>query len=83
MSQPLTAQQARKLMLDAQCLDGTYERSETDDILTKIAAASQQGSDSIIVSSTDSIVQRRLRMLGYSVLVTYDQRDGDFMTITW
>lgn len=84
MNDYLTAQQARHNMLEAQGMQGSYKKAETEEILTSIAKASKQGLASLSVSrGVDAIVASRLRTLGYTVKITSDQRDGDFMTITW
>ena len=83
MSEYLTAVQARNNMLEAQSIQGAYRKAETEEILAKVLKAAQQGHGSITVSCADNIIAKRLTVLGYSVKVTSDQRDGDFMTITW
>ena len=77
------AEDARKLVKDAQSLDGDYKRSETVAILSNIKEAAAKGLSNITVSNTDGIVEARLKILGYTTKVTYEQRDGDYMTISW
>ena len=83
MSEYLTAQQARNNMLEAQSINGAYRKTETEEILAKILKSAQAGHASLTVNSTDSIIASRLKTLGYGVKITSDQRDGDYMTITW
>ena len=83
MSEYLTAVQARNNMLEAQSIQGAYRKAETEEILAKVLKAAQQGHASITISCTDTIIASRLKTLGYTTKITSDQRDGDFMTITW
>jgi hypothetical protein len=83
MKEYLTAQQARNNMLEAQGINGAYKKAETEEILAKILQAAHAGHASLTTNSADSIIASRLKTLGYGVKITSDQRDGDFMTITW
>jgi hypothetical protein len=83
MNEYLTAQQARQNMLEAQGMNGGYKKQETEKILAAVLQASQQGQSSLTVDCADTIVASRLRTLGYTAKITNDQRDGDFMTISW
>jgi hypothetical protein len=77
------AEDARKMVNDAHSLDGEYKRNETVAILNNIKEAANKGLSVITVSNTDGIVEARLNSLGFSTKITYEQRDGDYMTITW
>jgi hypothetical protein len=81
----LTAKQARDNMLEAQGMNGTYLRAETDALLNEVADASKQGKSAINTSYIDPVIQNRLRTLGYTVVWTegYDQRDPGYTTIGW
>lgn len=78
-----SAQEARKLVENANSLDGDYMRAETIEILGYIRAAASKGQSSISTCSTDKIIEARLKNMGYTTKVTSDQRDGDYMTISW
>jgi hypothetical protein len=77
------AEDARKMVKDAQSLDGEYKRNETIAILENIKEAAGRGLSNITVSNTDGIVEARLNCLGYETKITYEPRDGDYMTISW
>jgi hypothetical protein len=81
--QMFSAQEAKKLVQDAHSLDGEYKRTETIAILNNIKEAAGKGLSIITVSNTDGIIEARLKNLGYQTLINYDQRDGDYMTISW
>ena len=84
MTEYLTAQQARQNVAEAQALQGAYRKAETEEILASIAKASAHGLSQLTVSKgVDAVIAGRLRTLGYTTKITSDQRDGDFMTITW
>jgi hypothetical protein len=78
-----TAQEARKLAEDAHSLDGDYKRAETIELLGYIKAAASKGQSTFATSITDKIVETRLNNLGFTTKVTHEQRDGDYMTISW
>lgn len=80
----LTAQDARKLANAARDLSGEYKRKETEEILVKIQAAAAGGGVELTVNVVDTIINRRLEQLGFSVTVwNGDQRDGPTMTVKW
>lgn len=78
-----SAQEAKKLVQDAHGIDGEYKRNETNAILNNIREAAFKGLSTITVGNTDGIIEARLNCLGYQTKVTYEQRDGDYMTISW
>lgn len=81
--QMFSAQEAKKLVQDAHSMSGEYKRSETVAILNNIKEAAFKGLSTVTVSNTDGIIEARLKNLGYQTKVNYDQRDGDYMTISW
>lgn len=83
MSEYFSAKEARSSMLEAQSMQGAYKKEETEKILSSVLKAAQQGHGSITVNTADQIIVGRLKTLGYGVKITSDQRDGDYMTITW
>ena len=78
-----SALEARRLVDDAHSMHGEYMRTETNKILNDVKAAAGRGISTITVSCTDGIVESRLKNLGYVTKITYEQRDGDYMTISW
>ena len=84
MTEYLKADQARYNMLEAQTLQGAYKKSETEAVLKQIDAASRNGEEKLVTSTgVDVVIASRLNSLGYITEITHDQRDGDFMTISW
>jgi len=79
----LTAQDARKLYEEAHSLEGEYMREETTRILDDIRHAALKGKGAISSTRTDQIIVKRLRHLGYSVEVIDDQRDGNYLNVSW
>ena len=79
----MTAQQARIKTDEVRSINGEFLRKETDDILSKIASSASRGADWIQTSRTDSVIIARLKHLGYNVKETNDQRDGNFLTVSW
>ena len=82
-SNHLRAEDARKMVKDAHSLGGDYKRAETVAILNNIKEAAGKGLSVITVSIIDGIVEARLNSLGFQTKITYEQRDGDYMTISW
>lgn len=84
-TQYITAEQARVNMLEAQGLNGAYKRNETVELLTKISDASRKGQAETTTNKLDTVVENRLRALGYKVKWTegYDQREPGYTTISW
>ena len=83
MTEYFTAQNARENTREAKTLLGSYKKSETEEVLKHILSASQKGLNAIEIGICDPIVDLRLKELGFATKITRDQRDGDYMTITW
>ena len=83
MNKYLTATEARENTKNAHSLDGEYMRKETDEILNNITLLSMKGHYSIQTNKTDRIIIKRLEYLGYKVVHTNDQRDGNYLTVSW
>lgn len=81
----MDANYARKLTEDAQSLQGDFLREETDKILKAIEAAAAKGLNEVWTSSTQEVIQRRLKILGFTVILNraFDQRDSDSLTVSW
>ena len=79
----LSAEAARNITKEAQSMNGAYMREETERALQLVASAAQLGKRSLDYSCTSEVVVARLSGLGYAVKVINDQRDGDYMIITW
>ncbi len=79
----LDAKQARQMADDARSMDGVYLRDETNAVLKGIANVAAKGKTEMTSSFTDPIIAARLRNLGYKVIETNDQRDGNFLTVSW
>lgn len=80
----MKASEALKLAEAARSLDGEYKRKETNDILGQIKVQASIGNVKIYVyDSIDPIVVNRLRVLGYIVKETNDQRDGYMAEVIW
>ena len=81
-----SAVNARQDACDAQSLRGSVCIKATTDILKQISTAAGKGKFSATFSSPaffEPIVLNRLRLLGYKVQMYYDQRDGDYLEVTW
>lgn len=74
---------ANRLVQNARSLDGEYMKQETQKALEQIKSAATKGLSNVTISCTDGIVEARLVNLGFRTKVTYDQRDGDFMLVSW
>lgn len=81
----LTAADARKLTQQAQSLNGSYKRAETDKILQTIQITAAMGKAETNAFDTDEVIQMRLKALGFTVKYVpgYDQRDSPYLQITW
>ena len=79
----MKASDARKLTEEAKSLQGEFLKKETEQILALIQTSASKGLESIMTSQTHEVVQKRLRELGYKVKHTSDQREGDFLTVSW
>lgn len=82
---PFDAAAARKQTQQAQSITGAYLRAETDDIINAIKSASAAGKTSISTSRTNSVIQKRLTALGFTVVFVpgYDQREPEYLTVSW
>lgn len=77
---------ARKAVTEAESLNGHAGREETLRILKKVEYEATRGKHNIsmTVNTPDyEIVKKRLETLGFGVKLTYDQRDGNYFTISW
>jgi hypothetical protein len=80
----MNAAEALDLATAARSLDGEYKREETNEVLKTIKANAKVGNlGCIIYDLIDPIVVNRLRILGYAVRESEDQRDGYMAEITW
>jgi hypothetical protein len=79
----LTADDARKLADNALQLQGEFLRAETENALKLVKEAAEQGEASVHVYFSHKVVFDRLKALGYTVKAVSDQRDGDYMVISW
>ena len=80
----LTAKEAGALAFEAQSLDGSFMRTETDRIMDQILIASKQGRTSCKSEAwLHKVVQDRHKNLGYSVKAYSDQRGGNYTEISW
>lgn len=77
------AAQARKLVDDAFTARGEYLKAETEKCLQDIERAAKTGQSAMTFYKTDEVIVTRLRLLGFNVVHTHEQRDGDYLTITW
>lgn len=82
-SKYLTAREAAARTIAAKSLDGNYMRAETDAIITRIAAESDKGNNTIYIGTIDPTIIGRLQALGYTVNSASCQRDGNSSTVTW
>jgi hypothetical protein len=77
------AEEARRLQTEALGMDGAYLKNETQSILNDIRDAALKGLQTITTTiSTDFVVMRRLKELGFKV-ENVNERTGDFMRISW
>jgi hypothetical protein len=88
MRQDITfnAADARKLVSEAQSLDGAFAKEETAKILERIKTAANQAMRSIsttIEYKYRETIVTRLKNLGFTVNIHSDQRDGDYVTVSW
>lgn len=83
MSKYLTAENARANVAHTHSIDGEYKRKETNKVMELITGASLKGYTTIQTLCTDPIIIKRLEHLGYAVVYHSDQRDGDYLEITW
>ena len=83
LNEQFNADQAKLLTRDTRSLDGEYLRKETNECLDIIKRAAMNGKDSTEVYHIDYIIKERLASLGFSVRVVSDQRDGDYMAVSW
>lgn len=83
MDDLLSADQARAITTEAESLLGEIARTKTKAVLVKVQDAARHGKRSITVDALDPLVEIHLRKLGYQTKTTYDQRDGNFATVTW
>ena len=80
----LTAKEAGAIALEAQSIKGSYMRAETDYIMKQIAEiAAKGGTVHTITNLIPEVIENRLTHLGYGVKTTSDQRDGDWIAISW
>lgn len=81
-----TADMARKAVQDAESINGQASREETLRILKKIEYEASRGKRNLTLAMTSGdhqVIKKRLELLGFTVTVTYDQRDGDYYAISW
>lgn len=82
----MNAHEARAKTNEAQALDGSYKRNETNVILATISQVAAKGESKVLVLASqynDPIIVKRLKALDYAVSITDDQRDGWSMTVSW
>jgi len=79
-----SADKARQVTKDAQSILSKVIDPQTLSILDQITKAAESGKSQIEGSSYISgIVKTQLDLLGYEVKIVYDQRDGNYYTISW
>lgn len=79
----LTAKEANAFALEARSVYGSYLREETDSVMEKIANLANTGETLLNIKYIlDTVVQTRLKHLGYSVEVTV-YRNEDWTKISW
>lgn len=79
----MNVEEARRITKEAKSLEGEFLRMETDKILIDIAHAAGKGRNSTSCNQTHEVIKNRLITLGYSVTYHSDQREGDYLVITW
>ena len=80
----LTAAEAKLIATDAQSVNGSFMRSDTDAIMAKIACAANKGLTFLNIDVTlHKVITQRIEYLGYMVVTTCDQRDGYDTVISW
>lgn len=70
---------------EIQELTANHKSPKLDDVKFRIKKHAANGERKMTLDHSlyDNYVQNWLRAQGFSVIETFDQRDGDFITITW
>ena len=76
----ISASEAKRMAED---VSSNELKIQLEKIEAAIKAAANRGSYSCYIDRPHENVRKRLETLGYTVETTYDQRDGDFHTVSW
>lgn len=78
-----SAIEARRLTDEAFDLNGPFMRAETESILKSIKESALKGLSSFDCVYTHTVIEKRLKNLGFITKVMSDQREASYMKISW